>query len=452
MLHKDMALDRLAEIGNVAQYVALRPSPNGGHAISTSRVAGREPNQPFASIYEAIGILLARSSELAVNIRSYLPQDPRSREFIYRITDRDEIVLHIERLAKQGLHLIVNETVDVEDGGVSGVVQGNVIEFAPDDTPRAVEKPGIASFSREMGLALLRDVYGFEINLPGAPTDRVEFSIHPRPRGWRQTHILLWEIEENAGDREAPVPNWPNRFSRHIGDKAFGLLMACAHGAQVPSTLVIPRRVAPFSFGKATGSAEIWTRTCPQEPRPGLYTTARGWMDPFKLLQSEDGLGEIASVLSQHNVPAAYAGAAITGENGLIIEGRAGDGDTLMLGMTLPEPLPAEIFADVEAAYTVLSSQLGPVRLEWVHDGTRLWVVQLHVGATSSGDGWLTRGDASTWMAFDVAEGLNALRAFVVGIPAGAGLILDGDVGLTSHIADVVRKWGGPARIQQMEK
>jgi len=451
MLHKDIALDRLAVIGNVAQYVALRPSAGGGLAISTSRVAGREPNQTFASIEEAIGILLAESAELAVNIRSYLPQDPRSREFVYRITDRDDVLHHIERLAKQGLHLIVNETIDIEDGGVSGVAQGNVIEFAPDDTPRAVEKPGIASFPRAMGLALLRDVYGFEINLPGTPTDRVEFSIHPRARGWRQTHVLLWEIEEDAGDRDAPVPNWPNRFSRHIGDKAFGLLMACAHGARVPHTLVIPRRVKPFYFGEATGSADIWTRTCPQEPRPGLYTTARGWLDPFKLLQSEDSLSEIASVLCQHNVPAAYAGAAIAGEKRLIIEGHAGDGDTLMLGVALPKPLPEPVLADVEAAYNKLASQLGPIRIEWVHDGARLWVVQLHVGATSSGDEWLTRADAGKWVAFDVAEGLKALRAFVGEIPANTGLILDGDVGLTSHIADVVRKWGGPARIRRPE-
>lgn len=452
MLHKDMALDRLAETGNVAQYVALRPNDDGSQAISTSRVAGREPNQPFTSVEEAIEILLARSSEMAVNIRSYLPQDPRSREFVYRLTDHAHIVSHIERLATQGLHLIVNETIDVEDGGVSGVVQGDVIEFAPDDTPRAVEKPGIASLPRAMGLSLLRDIYGFDVDLPGAPTDRVEFSIHPRPRGWRQTHTLLWEIEADAGGRDAPAPSWPNRFSRHIGDKAFGLLMASAHGANVPRTLVIPRRVAPFAFGEPTGSAEIWTRTCPQEPRPGLYTTVRGWTDPFKLLESEDHLDEIASVLSQQNVPAAFAGAAITGAEGLIIEGRAGDGDTLMLGMALPETLPEQILHDVEAAYSALASQLGPVRIEWVHDSSKLWVVQLHVGATSSSEGWLTRGDAETWVEFDVSEGLNALRAFLDGISADTGLILDGDVGLTSHIADVVRKWGGPARIRRRKQ
>ena len=78
--------------------------------------------------------------------------------------------------------------------------------------------------------------------------------------------------------------NPPNRFSRMIGDKAFGLLMADRLGVAVPRTLVIGRRVAPFEFGQATGSAEVWLRTCPYEPHPGLYTTMQGW--------TEEGDGE----------------------------------------------------------------------------------------------------------------------------------------------------------------
>ncbi|WDF72300.1 hypothetical protein [Novosphingobium sp. KACC 22771] len=446
MLHKDLALDRLAEIGNVAQYVALRPGINGSLAISTNRIAGFAANWPFTSVHQAIETLLARSSESAVNIRSYFPQDPRSREFVYRLTTMNDISANIERLSAEGLHLIVNETIDVTDGGVSGVVHGDIIEFAPDDTPRAVEKPRIASFPREKGLELLRRIYGFAIPFPGTRNDRIEFSIHPRPRGWRQTHILLWEIEAEATLRDAPIPNWPNRFSRHIGDKAFGLLIAEAYGAKVPRTLVISRRVAPFSLGQETGSDEVWTRTCPQEPRPGLYTTVRGWTDPFQLLKEEDSSGEIASVLAQNHIPAAYSGAAISGAQGLIVEGRAGAGDTFMLGTSLPDRLPEQIIQDVKSAYAGLSRQLGPVRIEWVHDGATLWVVQLHVGATSSGKGWLTQGDAEHWVEFDVEQGLAALRIFLSRLPTTTGLNIVGDFGLTSHIADVIRKWGGAAR------
>lgn len=449
MLHKDIALDQLAEVGNVAQYVALRPTAAGALQISTNRIAGCEANHEFATCEEALEILLARSSEAAVNIRSYLPQDPQSREFIYRITKLSDVLTQLRRLAAEGLHLIVNETIDVEDGGVSGVVQGNVIEFAPDDTPRAVEKAGVASLPRSMGLDLLQKIYGFPIALPGEQGDRVEFSIHPRVRGWRQTHVLLWEIETDAGGRDAPIPSWPNRFSRHIGDKAFGLLMAEAHGALIPRTLVIPRRIAPFSLGEPTGSNEIWTRTCPQEPRPGLYTTVRGWTDPFELLKAEDDLGEIASVLAQANVSATYSGAAITGVDGLIIEGRAGAGDAFMLGEALPEHLPTQVVHDVEKAYDALAQQLGPVRVEWVHDGGKPWIVQLHMGKTTSGEGWVTRGEVATWQRFDTRRGLTELRAVLAKLPVKTGLILEGDVGLTSHIADLVRKWGGPARIER---
>ena len=51
----------------------------------------------------------------------------------------------LKRFSSQGLHTIVNETVDVNDGGVSGVLMHNVLEYSPDDTPRCVEKPGVAS-------------------------------------------------------------------------------------------------------------------------------------------------------------------------------------------------------------------------------------------------------------------------------------------------------------------
>jgi hypothetical protein len=155
------------------------------------------------------------------------------------------------------LFVIANETVDVSDGGVSGVIQGGVIEFAPDDTPRCVEKEGTASLPVAWGLKLIRSVYGFEPDIVDAGKGRLEFSVHPKPRGWKKTHTLMWEYE---GSDSAPADrslSWPNRFSRHIGDKAFGLLVADAMGLPVPRTTVLSRRIAPFSFGQETGSHEV---------------------------------------------------------------------------------------------------------------------------------------------------------------------------------------------------
>ncbi len=88
-LHKDLALDRLAEHGNVAQFVAFRPGSDG-LAQSTSRIAGLPANTHFADPAEAVATLLEKSAERAVNIRSYLPDDPRSREFVYKIESLPE--------------------------------------------------------------------------------------------------------------------------------------------------------------------------------------------------------------------------------------------------------------------------------------------------------------------------------------------------------------------------
>lgn len=451
-LHKDEALDRLAEQGNVAQFVAYRPGPNGALAQSTSRVSGRPPNVRFSDVGEAVDTLLATSGEGAVNVRSYLPEDPQSREFVYGIRSTAEAFSHLERLRAEGLHLIVNETVDIKDGGVSGVAQGDIIEFAPDDTPRAVEKPGTASLSRQVGLRMLEMVYGFAPDLPSDLEARVEFSIHPLPRGWRGTNTLLWEIQEGAGDRSPVVPTWPNRFSRHIGDKVFGLIIAELFGAKVPFTTTIGRRVAPFSFGVSTGSTAIWLRTAPREQEPGFFTTVKGWRDPFSLLAAEDPDSRVASVLAQAAVSPRYSGAALVGaENQLIIEGRPGEGDVLMLGKALPESLPPDIIADVMAVHARLSHELGPIRMEWVHDGAAVWVVQLHVGATDTSPTVIVPGEAKHWVKFNALAGLGALRELLARADPDVGVEVSGHIGLTSHIADVLRRSRRPSRMQAKE-
>ena len=104
------------------------------------------------------------------------------------------------------------------------------------------------------------------------------------------------------------------------------------------------------------------------------------------------------------------------------------------------------MLADV-AAIHALASELGPVRFEWVHDGERAWVVQLHRGATASEPGILVQGNASQWVDFDVSNGLPALRKVLATLRPGSGLMLAGEVGLTSHIADVIRKAQVPARM-----
>ncbi|KQN07152.1 hypothetical protein ASE85_19005 [Sphingobium sp. Leaf26] len=446
-LRKDESLDALAEKGNVAQFVAFMPEGDLPRQTYL-RIIDCEPNQIFPTPEDAILALLSRSPEGTVNVRSYAPDNPRSREFIYALDAVENVLAAVVRLTREGLFTIVNETVDVADGGVSGVVQGDVIEFAPDDTPRCVEKPGAASLPKEMGFQLLKLVYGFSPDL-GDAVGRVEFSIHPKTRGWRGTQTLLWEQEDESDARVTATLEWPNRFSRHIGDKLYGLLMAHIATAPVPRTLAVPRRVAPFVFGADTGSHEQWIRTCPTEQQPGLFTTHRGWLDPFKLLVTEDPTGTaIAAILSQAGVQAEFAGASLVSADGrTIVEGVSGQGDSFMLGMRLPQELPASVAEDVVRAAAKLSEVFGPVRTEWVHDGTMVWIVQLHRGATASTERVIVPGERANWIGFEAREGLEALRSLFGALDVETGVEIRGAIGVTSHMADLARKSGVPTRV-----
>jgi hypothetical protein len=175
----------------------------------------------------------------------------------------------------------------------------------------------------------------------------------------------------------------------------------------------------------------------------------KGWADPFTLLQAEDPDGRVvASVLRQDAVTAGHSGAAIIGADGhLMIEGRPGAGDRLMLGLDRPEPLPAFVTEEVEAVHRRLSTTLGPLRLEWVHDDRRAWVVQLQLGATQTTGSVLVPGDASNWVEFRVQDGIERLRKRLDSLGRDEGLVLVGEIGVTSHIADLVRRAGMPARL-----
>lgn len=447
MHYKDAILDRLAEQANVAQFVSFSPALEQRHA----RIYGYEPNHRFASLGEAIRVALAQSSEQSVNIRSFDPTNPKSREFIYGKKDASEVEEAVRRLADQGLHTIVNETIDVCDGGVSGVLLGDVMEFAPCDTPRAVEKPGTASLPRSFGLRLLETVYGFTPALDYEPRVRVEFSTHPLRRGFRHEHTIVWELEEIGPTSTEADVRWPNRFSRFIGDKAFGLLVAHLLDLPVPETTVISRTVAPFRYGRPTGSAETWIRTCPTVQVPGKFTTRRGWIDPFALMRREDPEGgQIASILAQAGIEAAYSGGLVATETGdVTIEGTRGFGDEFMTGKTKRTELPAEVSRTVRGLYEQASAALGPVRMEWVADSEQVWVVQLHRGAVEGTGRTIYPGEAKAYHSFDVEQGLEALRDLVADIEgSGDGVILIGDVGVTSHFGDVLRRAKIPSQVE----
>ncbi|OQP88464.1 hypothetical protein BTR14_01550 [Rhizobium rhizosphaerae] len=448
VFRKDETLDRLADGFNVAQFVSFAPGSDGP-TLQFSRMAGLEANASFGSVTDAVSALFARSAEGTVNVRSFSPHQMQSREFIYGIDSVQTAVDAVERFSNEGAFSIVNETIDVSDGGVSGVVIGDVVEFRPDTTPRGVEQPGFATLPTEWAVRLFKVVYGADINFDKASTGRLEFSVHPRPRGWKQDNIVFWEYSDELPSILPGRPNWPNDFSRMIGDKAYGLLVADIIGIRVPRTTVVGRRVAPFSFGCDTGHNEVWIRTSPREQVPGKFTTARGWRDPFRLLQDEDPDGtEISSILAQNGVAAAWSGAAIQTASGeLVVEGVKGTGDRLMVGEVDAEALPEHVLAAVGDLHAKVRAIIGPVRFEWVHDGNDVWIVQLHSGGSITDGDYIVPGEADEWVPFEVSAGLEALRALLARLEPGSGVILDRRIGLTSHFADVLRKAGVPARV-----
>src|SRR6266446_8195883 len=122
---KDSVLHGLADTVNIAQFVSFDPALVQRHA----RIRGYTIDHRFGSISEAAEGLLPFSG--SVNVRSFEPGNAKSRDFIYGLKNSDEVASHVARLASQGLYTIVNETIDVQDGGISGVALGSIVEFAP---------------------------------------------------------------------------------------------------------------------------------------------------------------------------------------------------------------------------------------------------------------------------------------------------------------------------------
>ncbi len=362
---KDARLDQVATLGNVAQFVSFGPDLRQRF----SRISGFAPNHIFNGVPLAVTALLEHSPERRINIRSFKPDDPQGHEFIYGLDSADSAEQHVGRLTHSGLFVIVNETVDVNDGGVSGAAHGDVVEFAPGQTPRVVETGRVVSVGRNVGERLLRTVYGFVPALPKQQGLRIEFSIHPIRRGFAHKHTIIWEIQEVPIDYLSSTPKWPNAFSELIGDKTFGLLLANSVGLRVPRTTSLCRHLAPFTFGEPTGSDVKWLRTCPETPEPGFFPTVRGWTDPFKLMQTA-GHERLASILIQDEVPARFSGALLTDLNQQpIIEGVTGFGDDFMLGRIGPSQLDAHLVDRLQELHTTLLGYVGGIRAEWAFDG-----------------------------------------------------------------------------------
>lgn len=431
---------------NVAQFISIdRTNINKPKYV---HIYNKQFNNDV-DIRSIIKELILASNSKAVNIRSFSENKTKGNKFVMnkKIEDIDEIYQIIKENADNDLDSIINENIDICDGGVSGVVVGDIIEFSPNDTPRCVEKNGVCSLPRKIGLEILETVYGFKPNLNFDDDYRVEFSIHPLKQGIFQQHTIIWEYEKMEQNAQTFI-SFPNNFSKYMGDKVFGLLLANSLGFDVPESNVISRNIAPFVFGKSTLSNEKWIRTAPFVKQAGKFTTHKGWLDPYKLMSTEDIYHtEIGAIISQSSVESKYSGASfVKDEKSLdIIEGVKGNGDDFMVGKDKVEELPSEIveiIKDVNDKFREFKNILGNVSFEWVYDGEKVWIVQLNqLKNSSSHPNVIVDGDVSDYIDFDVNKGLEELRNLIQNIDTKqTGIKLIGNVGITSHFGDLLRQ------------
>ena len=443
---KDETLWELSQTNNVARFISFDQNLN----LRYSRISVND-SEISGSAIEVIANLMNLCG--SVNIRTFLAEQSSGNPFVYGLTDTNDVFEKISKYGKMGYFCLVNETISVNDGGISGVVDQGIVEFSPDDTPRAVEKPGICALSLDLATKILSKVYGVDDPIPSEPGKRVEFSLHPNRVGIRNERVLVWESSSSQlQETYETYPTWPNNFSRHIGDKVFGLLIANAIGLPVPFGSVVGRRVSPFTFGESTNSGEVWIRTCPFIQEPGKYTTTRNWTDPFALMQTEDPENKnIQALIFQEGVLASFSGATYPDRVTPTIEGVMGTGEEFMSGSRSPEILPDLVLKDVNELLRIAEERVAnPVRIEWVHDGTRAWVVQMHVVPKNSlMKESLLPEKIDDWIEYEPNTGISELMKIItVAKRNGSGVVIMKSIGITSHIGDLLRKNSIPFKLK----
>lgn len=466
LVMKDEKLNTLSanNIANVAQFISFTPNTkmNAKFVHINNFEYSNELNAK-----ELIKKLINSAPSKSVNLRSYGIDTMKGNALIFnkKISDIDEIIDKIEKNSLNNKYTIINENIDICDGGVSGVALGNILEFAPKDTPKCVDTEGVCSLPRELGMKILNKVYGFMPDINFISNFRVEFSIHPSRQGVEKKHTVIWEYEYYDSIENDIKIQWPNRFSKFIGDKAFGLLIADCLGIKVPKTTVISRNIAPFTFGKETGLNEKWIRTCPIIKEPGKYYTGFNWTDPYLLMVQEESKGRaninIASILSQAAVEPIYSGASFIRSDECfdVIEGVVGKGDEFMIGIKRQDNIPDEIIKKVKKLNNTIRGYhnlLGDVSIEWVFDGINAWVVQLNQLKDTYENNYLDRriivnGSPSKYVKVYVKDGLESLRRKIEKIKdKDVGIELIGNIGVTSHFGDLLRQSKIPSHLVKM--
>ena len=147
--------------------------------------------------------------------------------------------------------------------------------------------------------------------------------------------------------------------------------------------------------------------------------------------------------------PIYSGGGEVSSEGAKIIEGVRGSGDKFMVARVSPEDkLPSSVERAVQKIFDQAIEALGPVKIEWVFDGNIAWVLQIHRGATTAKGLTIYPGETTSYVEFEASRGIEALRNLIAKLEGtGQGIILLGNVGITSHFGDLLRRAKIPSKI-----
>jgi hypothetical protein len=157
----------------------------------------------------------------------------------------------------------------------------------------------------------------------------------------------------------------------------------------------------------------------------------------------------ISSVLIQDEVPAIYSGGSLTQvDQSVYIEAKRGFSDRLMLGEEGPDVSIRRNVRDlVEKTHLELMRLFGSVRVEWAYFDSKIWILQLQQEEAISKNNIIVPGNPIVSHDFNVREGLESLRLLVQSLKdTQEGINLVGDIGMTSHMADILREYNIPSR------
>lgn len=478
---KDYKLKRMMEDGfNIAQVISVdKDTPTEPHV----KILKKELDIEGASLRELVQLLIEDTPSHMVNVRTFTDRVNEKTTFRYGMKDVDEVLSAVKDNASKGWNSLINECIDKDDTGVSGIIVDSVTEFSPYATPRDIEKENsrFLTLPTVNAMKILTEVYGNLSDMTSldkikfyssitklqcaSKTQRIEFSIHPNEVGCFGSRVIIWEASELDDTDMLLIQHRitrPNAFSEMVGDKAFGLLLADSIGAYTPDTEF---HIKAFGDRYVKTPAidledvDVWTRTAPTEKQAGRFETEkrRYTEEEIKELLKQD---EIASVLVQEAIDVEYSGSAVLYSNSgeVSVEGVKGEGDKFMMGVEDDIELPIEVTDTVKEFLWSVDEEygelLGDVKIEWGFDTNGyLYIFQL---CNISDAEYIfklntNRQDENIeyieYKLYENGTSLEDFRNFVEEIEKDTtkGIKLFAHIGITSHPCDILRKHNVPA-------